>query len=177
MANLKYVSFHGFNVSDGGASTVGKLDEFLDTIPVKYGWMWRVRVRLCNKSIAETVASLVSGKCIAVAHSNGALIAVQAVEAGAKFDKLVLINPALDVNYKFPEGQRVDVYHTPEDRATLLARFIPLSDWGAMGRYGYKGNNPLVHNYNSEKLFGSKKHSDVFDSAEDLALHIKSGNT
>jgi len=175
MTTLKYITFHGFNVSDGGKDTIAQLDPFLDTIPVKYQWVWLARVRLCNRCIASSLVSLIPEDSVAVAHSNGALIATESVELGAPFRKLILINPALDEDYKFPEGLRVDVYYTPKETATLAAKFIPWSKWGAMGRLGYTGDNPLVHNYNSEHLFGSVEHSDVFDRAEDLANHIKGG--
>lgn len=189
---MKYVAFHGFNVSDRGKGTIDKLKPFLDIVDVDYGWMWLFRVKMCNSCIAKSVVNLIPEGSVGIAHSNGALIAVKVIEAyrtrqlalkvpesaiqkNYPFKKLVLINPALDVDYKFPKGLHVDVYYTPTDRATLIARYLPFSRWGSMGRDGYLGNKSHIYNYDSTKMFGSKTHSDVFDSAEDLALHIKSG--
>jgi len=175
---MKYYSFHGFNISDGGANTIGRLHPYLPLTDINYGWTWRLRVRLCNDCISSAIVNVVDNGSIAIAHSNGCLIASKAAKLGAPFSKLILINPALDTDYEFPSGIPVDVYYSPKDRATLLARFIPFSRWGAMGRYGYDGDNDndneLVTNFNSEELFGSVSHSDVFDSAQKLAAHIES---
>lgn len=189
---MNIIGFHGFNVSDRGKNTLDKLKPYLDIIDVDYGWMWLFRVKMCNKCIAASVINLIPKDSVAVAHSNGALIAVRVIEIyrarqlalkvpeseiqkNYPFKKLILINPALDVDYDLPEGLHVDVYYTPTDNATLMAKLLPFSAWGAMGRDGYTGDKPYVYNYNNTKMFGSVEHSDVFDSAEDLALHIKSG--
>lgn len=188
----KIISFHGFNISDQGKNSTDKLKPYIDITDVDYGWMWLFRVRACNRCIAASIINLIPEGSVAIAHSNGALIAVKAVEIYRErqeaqlvpegtirenypFRKLILINPALNSDYKFPKGLHVDVYHTPTDQATLMAKYIPFSKWGALGRVGYTGDSPYVYNYNNTKLFGSVTHSDVFDSAEDLSLHILSG--
>jgi hypothetical protein len=52
------------------------------------------------------------------------------------------INPALDVTAA--PGKKIrrwDVFYANDDWTVLAARFIPSVLWGAMGRYGYKGDD------------------------------------
>jgi len=182
---MQYISFHGYNVADEGKNTVDRLKPFLDVTDVDYGWTGLVKVKLCNSCIAAAVSNLIPKNAAAIGHSNGCLIATLAADS---FSKLILINPALDVDQDFPSGLEVNIYYTPTDKAVFWAKFIPWSKWGAMGRKGSKfcesdakayisPNGAKITQFNSYELFGSEKHSDVFLSAEQLAQHIKDNDS
>ena len=135
---------HGFNVKDGGAGSTGKLRAGLEAAgftvkEIKYGWMNRVRVRLCNKSVAHVLADMADNDSILIAHSNGCSIAYSAAEFGAPFKHVFLINPALDVDKEIPNVRNVHVFYAHSDPWTKLARWIPFSNWGRQGAIGFTG--------------------------------------
>lgn len=174
---------HGFNVTDGGADTVEKLRPFLREHPKqtlvkswKYGWFGLVSVLFKNAKVAkhlneahEQVYPYVPS--YAVGHSNGCAILLRAANMGMEFKTLLLINPALNVDTKFPANiGQVIVVHTEDDVPTRVARwfdripFIGLiipNAWGAMGAYGYEGSDPRVMNIDLTGVL--KGHSDLFE--------------
>ena len=105
----------------------------------------------------------------AVGHSNGCAIIVEALRQGAKFKGILLINPALNINCKFPPGDyTITVIHTKHDKAVRAARFfdsLPIFGafipdiWGAMGAVGYKGPDLRPLNLQWDFLKG---HSAIF---------------
>lgn len=172
MSNIYLI--HGFNVKDGGASTTGTLRSGLEaeghTVKeVKYGYMHRLRVRLCNKSVAHTIADMAEDGSYIVAHSNGCAIAYLAAlySTANKFKKVFLINPALDSNLEIPNVDKVHVFHAQSDPWTRLARWIPFSRWGRQGQVGYTGD-ARVGKYTQtplDQVFGEKMyHSGVFET-------------
>ena len=167
-----YYLLHGFNVKDGGAATTGSLREGLEAAghtvkELRYGWMGRIRVRLCNKSLARALADLVEEDSILIAHSNGCAIAYWACLFGAKFDKVFLLNPALDAEKEIPNIRKVHVFHALSDPWTRLARWIPFSVWGRQGAVGYTGLD-LEGKYRHtelDRLAGeSMYHSGIFET-------------
>lgn len=179
---------HGFNVRDNGASTVLKLARFAKKISggvvtnIGYGWFGLFSVLFKNKSVAKyiksetSMAKLCEGEAevYGIGHSNGCAILVEAVRQGARFDKLLLINPALNVDTVFPPSiEEIVVIHTRKDIPTRTARFfdaIPLiglivpNAWGAMGAVGYTGNDPRVRNI--DLSYALSGHSDIFKDAK-----------
>ena len=170
------IGVHGFNVKDP-SKTVGKLKaKVKDLVVFDYGWIGLFGALFGNKGIAKDLKRLIDSnagkKHIVYSHSNGSAISVKASELGADIHTLVCINSALKVKTKFPDSiKRIIVVYTRNDKATKAADFldrVPLlqliipNAWGAMGAYGYKGDDKRVINCNlTDKLDG---HSDFFSS-------------
>lgn len=138
---------HGFNVKDGGAASTGLLrtrleDAGYNVKEIKYGWMGRMRVRLCNKSLAQAIADMADQDSVVIAHSNGCSIVYSACKFGASFKHVFLINPALDADLEIPNAAKVHVFHALSDPWTKLARWIPFSNWGRQGAIGFTGTAP-----------------------------------
>lgn len=172
MSNKVYL-IHGFNIKDDGAATTGTVKQLLQNhgykvVEIHYGFFHRMRVRLCNKGLAHAISSLVEPGSTCIAHSNGASIAFLATQYGAEWKNLTLVNPALNKNLKFPDQlENIQVWYAPHDKWTGLAKFIPNSIWGAMGRVGYKGelDNRVVQ-YDQEAILGrfEDEHSGLWNS-------------
>jgi pimeloyl-ACP methyl ester carboxylesterase len=162
---------HGFNVTDGGAGSVGKLAPYFeaagfDVKRFRYGWKGLLGVRLSNHTFAQLLADVVNPGDIIVGHSNGGCIAKLAADLGAPAAQLVLINPALDADTRFaPQLGRIHIWHSPSDKPVAWARWLPWHAWGDMGAIGYRGPyDARVSSYNKENGFpvSSRAHSDVF---------------
>jgi len=164
---------HGFNVSDGGKASTGSLRKGLEaeghTVKeIKYGWMGRVRVRMCNKSLAQAIADMAEDDSVVIAHSNGASIVYSAAKFGAPFKQVFLINPALDQNKEIPNVDSVHVFHSFSDPWTKVAQWIPFSNWGKQGAVGFTGDAPEGKYRQTEldALTGEfTGHSGIFDSS------------
>lgn len=154
---------HGFNVSDSGANTTDRLVPFFSAAGYNvhehdYGWFGLLQVRFLNGRVAKRVAKSVRPGDIGVGHSNGCAILARAA-ALVPFDGLVLVNPALDKDTEFPASLRwIHVYHSNGDAAVSLARFLPMHQWGDMGRVGYCGDDGRVLNFDHSP----DGHSDIF---------------
>ncbi len=142
---------HGFNVRDGGAASIDRLRPHLEargwTVrDLDYGWRGLLGVRLCNAGTAATLASLSDPADAAIGHSNGCAIIRRAVVAGARFARIVLINPALDRDTEWPgHTGAIEVWHAPSDVATWAARWLLFHPWGDMGRHGGDGRWYVNH--------------------------------
>jgi len=171
------VLVHGFNVKDDGDSTINRLEQYVDKRNVlqgDYGYFGLWGVRFFNKSIAKTIAGMTPPHSIGVGHSNGCAILTRAAEYGAKFDRLILINPALEKDRQFaPHLKRIDIFHNLSDTTVSVSKWLPFHVWGEMGRTGYQGNDQRVFNHETGELFGATGHSGVFDYSEQLANYIK----
>lgn len=174
---------HGFNVTDGGADTVERLRPFAVSHPAsgvvkswKYGWFGLFSVLFKNELVAKKLKRahdqvFEPQHCYGVGHSNGCAILLRAAQQGMEFTTLLLINPALNVDTKFPPSiGQVIVVHTEDDVPTRVARwfdripFIGLlipNAWGAMGAYGYEGSDPRVMNIDLTGIL--EGHSDLFE--------------
>ncbi len=176
---------HGFNVTDGGEATIGRMVPFLKRLAKstivhehKYGWFGIFSVMFKNKKVAATLKKKVSITSVAsanyaIGHSNGCAIIVEAARQGAYFDRILLINPALKVDTVFPDTiGEIIVLHTKHDDATMSARVlesIPFlgwlvpNAWGSMGTHGYHGKDIRVTNLDkSNSVFG---HSSIFQGS------------
>ncbi len=163
---------HGIRAKDKGAQSMGRLGRILSrTLPkvfsVSYGY---VLIPITNKKAVQAIINSIQenkdkkDEVVIVAYSNGCWAAIQVAEMGYRIDHLVLISPALHRSHAIPEQvKRVDVYYSSGDSIVelggLYRRFVNLMpwnwkvfgdphDWGAMGRTGYQGNDPRVHNWN-----------------------------
>lgn len=148
---------HGFNVRDEGAGTIDRVGPYLDASgwvvsQYDYGWTLLLGVLFGNPGRARELSRDSEPGDIAIGHSNGCAIIHRALHAGAHFDQVVYINPALDTTAMLPPAdstrlRKLHVFHAHDDRAVHLARWIPGSLWGGMGRDGYEGPaDPRIQN-------------------------------
>lgn len=173
MINIHLV--HGFNVTDGGKETTDTLIPFFEenkasVVQHDYGFLEFFGVLRRNKKIAEKLAKSVGFGDIGMGHSNGCAILVKAARQGAKFNKLILVNPALDKNVKFPKHiNEIHVFHTKHDKAVVMAKWSRKLVfwrknflWGEMGNKGYQGLDKRVVNYDVSHI--AKGHSALFSN-------------
>ena len=143
---------HGFNVKDSGASTTDRLIPYLERLGYAtrqhdYGYKFLLGTWYSNPVIAKQVAGWVKGGDIGVGHSNGCAILSRVAEFCAPITGLIFINPALDNDWIAPpQVQWIRVFHSSNDAAVEVARFIPFVRWGDMGRVGFKGNDARYTN-------------------------------
>ncbi len=152
---------HGYNVRD--PRRLFRLASFFEAegvpvIRVDYGWtgflLGLLRVRFITPREAIRLVDEVRPGDIGLGHSNGCAVLHKACELGAPFERLIYLNPALrsDSIPENPYLQRMYALATPDDMAVLagewLRRLSPLrlfgkqTPWGAMGRWGYTGDDP-----------------------------------
>lgn len=200
MDENKYVILlvHGIRTKDLNKS-MGKIKsalakEGVDSIAVNYGW---VLLPITNKRAATATAKAlepyahVDKEVTVVGYSNGAWAAVQAAEMGSHIDNLILISPALHVQHEFPRQiKKVVVYHSETDFAVVLGKYRRLISnilpwrwkifggsshgWGAMGKYGYTGNDPRVTNIDMgpEASHFFNKHPHIISNIVEEILQI-----
>ncbi|RLB66444.1 MAG: hypothetical protein DRH08_06160 [Deltaproteobacteria bacterium] len=174
---MKVITVHGFNVRDGGESTIGKIEPALserhDVCDFDYGWIGLLGVKLFGKRIARNLSKQVTVGSVGIGHSNGCMELIRACEYGAPFNHLILINPALDNDINIPINvSRVDVLHNIDDDVVTMAKWYPFSYWGDMGRVGYTGSDTRVHNHETFSLFNVSGHSAVFSRADVVVNYI-----
>ena len=161
---------HGFNVKDEGAATIDTLRSLIERSGFRvkehnYPEFFLLRARLCNAAMAMVIRDSISPRDPVIAHSNGCAIVYRAAKAGAKFGHVTLINPALDSKLVIPGARSVDVWYSPSDPWTSMARYIPWSIWGAQGRTGYTGKDARYLSFNEDEIFQDEvKHSGIFDN-------------
>lgn len=168
----RFYLIHGFNERGEGKDTVGRMRNGLERMGhevklIRYGWMHRVRVRLCNTCLAKAIASMVKPGSHVIAFSNGAAITYKAIKAGAPFDRVFLVNPALNAKLAIPRVRSVHVFYSPSDPWTKIARYIPASIWGHQGATGYSGPDEegRYTQVDLDKLAHQEtKHGGIFDT-------------
>lgn len=175
---MNVVLVHGFNIRDGGRSTIDTLIPYLSRnhtiLQADYGWLGLIGVKLCGGVIAKVIAGMTPYSAIGIGHSNGCMELIKACEKGASFDHLIFINPALDNNIVIPpQVSRVDVLHNVTDMVVSAAKWLPLSYWGDMGRVGYLGSDTRVYNHETFKMFNVEDHSGVFTKPEEVSIFIE----
>lgn len=168
---------HGFNVGDGGASTVGKLLPYLPNSRIwPYGWLGLLGVRLFNGRFAKMLAASLNDGCTIIGHSNAAAIIHRALQVSScpQVKRVVLIRPALDSDAIFGDKvDRVDVFYHPGDLPTRVSRWIPWHEWGDMGAAGYTGQELHVINHNSALMFGEYAGSHSAFANESFGVFVK----
>ena len=99
-----------------------------------------------------------------LAHSNGGLLALDALDMGGAFETVILFSPAAEEMRKIRTDRvkRVVVVYNPKDRAILLGARIPGHPFGFMGRSG-SGlvGDPKVWNINAMEMVGRSNHGDI----------------
>lgn len=164
---------HGYHDHNGVRST-DRLRPHLEArglsvIEGDYGYVRIWDVYMHNDRYAGDIARAVSRPTIGIGHSNGCAILRRASYLTDQFEQLVFINPALDRSFTVGDSvKRVIVLHSPSDRVVWYAKFLPRSEWGDMGRHGYKGSDPRFVNVNIERDFPvvMKGHQGLFHSTD-----------
>ncbi len=174
---------HGIHTSREDVSTPERLipelldDDYNETDIVvhEYGYALGITSRWANQERAEKIALLIEPGDKIIAHSNGCLITLLMLEIGILPSGITLLQPALDVDTIFPPGSYwINVFFNSEDKATLMARLFLWfhHPYGAMGRYGYKGNDSRIINYDTIKLCGVGGHSSPYDKSKMLRQKV-----
>ena len=162
---------HGFN-STKHAVWMAEMGEIIQDsghpiVRANYGDTSLLTVPFRTLWAASDLAASARQGDVAVGHSNGCTAIQRSLDQGAGFEHLIFINPALPVDAEFmPWVKRVDVFHAPNELATLVggwwAALNPLAgNWGKMGRVGYQGSDSRVTNYS----LGPVGHSAALDFA------------
>lgn len=168
---------HGFNVSDGGRGSVGRLAPYLagDVRLHSYGWTGLVGLKCANRQAVNKLRRLVKPGDTIVAHSNGCLIAWELARLVPDLAAVVCINPALRRDTRWPAGLPVLCLANSTDWVVQLGRVwgrlfpadgIEAQGWGAAGRYGFTTPDTLVESLDTaETWWGApvRGHSGVFD--------------
>lgn len=153
---------HGFNVSDGGRGSVGRLAPWLhDTRLHDYGWTFLLRLHWVNEDAVETLLDQVKTGDVLVAHSNGGLIEWRLVwellHRGITPGAVVCIQPALRRDTLWPDSVPVLCCYNPADWIVSLGRiwgrFASVTNpwrerhgWGSAGRHGFTEGQANVTN-------------------------------
>lgn len=141
----------------------------------KHFWRWKL-----NKAVFDALSAVLSHHSdwqdgdVIVAHSNGANIAHKAMRLGLQPSQCIWLSPALDEDIATddygPGVGPIHVWHTTREWATWFAKWVPSSEWGAMGKYGYQGADPRFINRNWAPQIRS--HSGWFKDVDRLASDI-----
>jgi hypothetical protein len=169
---MKFALLPGFNVSDGGAATVGQLKPLLEAaghevIVIDYGHynLWEVHFKK-HKAIRQIALRLKKEQVdVVLGHSNGcnfSHLSLRLLERYSHKYQEVRIAPALNRGTACAKNvTQCLVLYSKSDRWTFLSGFIPGSPWGQQGTYGYRGNDPKMLGRNMGDLVPD--HSDYFD--------------
>lgn len=191
MKTTLVILVHGFNVSDGGKKTVGKLKYYFErhsgvTVRVlDYGYFGLLSTRLFNEEVSENLSKMIMehfimyDRIIVVGHSNGCAIAHMASEKlpeSVYVDRYVYINPALKAELA-PAGSVLawDVWFNRKDHVVKLSKLLfwraSERPWGKMGAIGYQGSDPRVRQFDTgEGRVLALGHSTIFK--EDKIRHF-----
>lgn len=160
---------HGFNVRDSGAGTVNRLAPALEAagyevIMHDFGWRGLLGVRFFNcRRVAQLAAQVDEGD-IAIGHSDGCNIINSAAHYGARFRRVVYINPALDADT--PLADHIDAALVFADRRDWAVRFSSWLPWHRWGRMGAKGPTTDPDRYAT--IYHDYGHSGIFKKPERL---------
>lgn len=156
------VLIHGFNVRDGGAATIDRLElglrqrgHTVDKDTADYGWHWliKVRVGLFHRDAIERIAGALVHADVLITHSNGRNYGEKAIALAAEAQPerawhLISINGARDNDAPIhPNISRLDVIFSRNDKAVMVSRWLPGHRWGDEGRVGYQGDDRRVRNH------------------------------
>jgi hypothetical protein len=159
---------HGFR--ERQTETIFRLGSYFEAenhpvVRVDYGYTNLISVRFATSAESTRLAKVAKEGSIAIGHSNGFAIIYDALLKGAKFSKIIGINPALKADIDLPVPSYI--YHSPDDYVVTFAKYLrylsPLrlirkeTKWGEMGRTGYKGKSPFVTNINLLTLLNEEK--------------------
>ena len=156
---MKIVLIHGFNVRDGGKGSIDKLKPFLqdafpvaeiDTDQADYGWHFLIRANFLSwmGSTIDRIANALKDADLVICHSNGANYCMKALlKICNKKIKVCMLSPALNRKYPFNESfNKCLVMHSQDDKTVSLAKYVPFSRWGDMGKVGAYTDDMRVKN-------------------------------
>lgn len=152
----RVILVHGFNVSDDGANTTGKLANlFYKRLGVRVieftpGWRGLLGVRFGNKRRAQNLANLIQPGDLLIGHSDGCNLIDKSCHElsslGSEAVDCVYFNAALDRDTALSKiVRKCLVFHTKSDTTVWLSKWLALHPWGEMGRKGYKAQHPSQH--------------------------------
>ena len=165
---------HGIHSSEAGTSTPARLipellDRKLNYKIHDYGCALAITSRYQNPKRAIKIAkSIKPGDCI-IAHSNGCAITSIMLNMGIAPSCVVFLQPALDDDTVFPEGNFcINVFHNKFDMTTRFAKWALWfhHPYGSMGAVGYTGNDHRIRNYDVYDMFGEMGHVQPYLSAD-----------
>lgn len=166
---------HGFNIFDGGKSTMGKLVPFLETDgfethEMTYGYFGLLSTRFLNDNVARDLAARVlrsqllwpNRSIVVMGHSNGCTIIHLAAKLyGMEVEKAVFLMPALvHTTARSPKIAQRLVFHSMGDWPTRWSRWLPSAEfrpWGSMGHSGFFGSDHGTENYDVEALWNGRE--------------------
>ncbi|MEX1197795.1 MAG: hypothetical protein WEB57_08060 [Pseudohongiellaceae bacterium] len=174
---------HGFNVSDGGSDTVGKLAPYFalqgfEVVDHDYGWVFLLRLRRRNEKVVRRLEAECQPGDVLIGHSNGALLCWEALHQGCKPSSVICIQPAMRKDTHWPESIPVLCLFNRKDRIVSLgrawSRFISVANpfrnrhgWGAAGRHGFVVGQPNVRNQDTDQPpVPARGHSGIFGIRE-----------
>jgi len=176
----RVILVHGFNVSDGGRGTTGKLARKMESDGFEVhefstGWRGLVGVRVSNKRRAQQLAARVKPGDILIGHSDGCNLIDQALHELSSLHpskvSTVYFNPALDRDTALaPIVTKCLVFHTESDKVVWISKWLAFHPWGEMGMKGYKATKPCLHDSRYENISYESighhglGHSGVFNS-------------
>lgn len=193
MSKQRAIIVHGFNVSDGGKSTTGRLAALMHrnytVIRFKTQWkrgllrdLWSVRHR--NEKRAKALASIIRPGDLLIGHSNGCALIDMALHQLASLHpatvKVAYFNPALDKDAPLAANvEKCLLFYTPSDHTVWKAKLLPFHPWGEAGRTGYKAKDeslcdPRYESISYESLgYANLKHSGVFKNYQAAKTCLK----
>lgn len=170
---------HGWGETDKGAGSVETLRPYFGSEIYrvhKHFWprlktLALIQQRRRTRQEAAALAPLLKDGDDVITYSNGAAVVRRALlQTDAVIDTWVIIGGALPRDFEVPPNvRRVIVLYSDDDIAVLLGLLWtwinPVSwflghDWGALGRYGYTGDDPRVENWRGRQ---GRRHLGWFD--------------
>jgi pimeloyl-ACP methyl ester carboxylesterase len=136
-----------------------------------YGYLLELETSIVNPMIVGALQPYILEGDIIVGHSNGAAIAYELMNRGARVSGLVFINAALQPKLTRSVGTKwIDVYFNEGDEITVAAQIaeqlhIVDPNWGECGHSGYQGTDPAIVNIDCGATPGMpvvSGHSDFF---------------
>ena len=170
---MKILTINGIR-TNGGSST-DKIGGCLsrsgfEVLDVNYPKVniFTARSRKRQLSNAQNLVNKACDGDVLIAHSYGCLLALRAMELGAKFSHVFLFAPAMNVDFTFPYlgMENCTVIYNKTDKAIKMGNWLWFHDFGKMGSQGYKGApDPRIINMEDEKgIKGDRNHSHYFNN-------------
>jgi len=129
--------------------------------------IFTARSRKRQRKNAKILKNKTNDGDVLIAHSYGCLLALRAMELGAKFSHVFLFAPAMNVDFTFPYlgMTEMNVIHNPTDEAIKLGNWLWFHDFGKMGRIGYKGppDTRITNVLDNKGKQGERNHSHYFN--------------
>ena len=156
-------------------------DELLE---FDYGFIGVLSARFGNRSrsiILKDTVERQNGDVTIVCHSNGGTIVADALDLGLNCKKVVMIHPALSVDWKVPDSFTGEVicFHSEKDKVGWLAWaqkvFSPLNIF--FGKFGWgKAMMDGIKDEKVENINDGSTHSGGFESYETLQTYARKIN-